>query len=149
MSARLTETLIGLLVLIFAGLALTYALTRSGSVSGGEGGYTLYADFQDASGLRLGTEVEIAGVRVGEITSIELTDFYYARVAIGLGADVVIPEDAELAWRQSDLLGAPRLSILVFDETGAPLQDGDFFGSVDPADNFFEVLSNLAASGGE
>ena len=38
------------------------------------GGDTYYATFSEAGGLRSGDEVRMAGVRVGEVDSIELDD---------------------------------------------------------------------------
>lgn len=144
MASRVLETLVGAAVLAIAAAALGYALTRP---QAGGAGYDVFADFADASGVRPGTRVEIAGVRVGQVAEVTLTDAYFARARLRIDAGVAIPEDSELAWRQSDLIGAPSLSILVFDLDGTPLQDGDFFSTVDPADNFFELLSSLARQG--
>ena len=146
MTSRWFEIVTGALVLILAAALLIFGL-RSRPAGGGAG-YTLYAEFSDASGIRPGTVVEISGVPVGRVTSVMLNDIYFATVALHIDEAVVIPEDSELVWRQSDLLGAPRLSILVFDASTDPLIDGDAFLSTDPADNFFEMLSNLAAGNG-
>lgn len=147
MSSRRFEIGVGALVLILAAALLVFGLQSRQAL--GEAGYTLYAEFSDASGIRPGTVVEISGVPVGRVTSVELNEIYFATVALEINAGVVIPEDSELAWRQSDLLGAPRLSIIVFDAFGEPMGEGDVFSSVDPADNFFELLSNLAAGGAD
>ena len=142
MPGRSLEILAGALVLVLAAAALIFGLNQRPS-SGGDS-YRLYAEFDDASGIRAGTVVEVAGVPVGRVSSIELNDFYFAQVEMKIDASIQIPEDSELVWRQSDLIGSPSLSILVFDTFSDPMQDGDVFSSVDPADNFFELLSNLA-----
>lgn len=148
MPSRLGEALIGLLVLVFGLAALVWALWAGrGSVPAHSQGYSLYADFEDASGIRPGTVVDMAGVPVGRVTGVALNEFYQARVQIHLEAGVAIPEASELAWRQLDLLAAPRLTIVPFALEGPYLQDGDFFSAVDPADNILEVLSNLAGAG--
>ncbi len=139
---RFIETGVGLLVLAVAALALLWGLGQRGTRGGG---YDLYADFVDASGVAPGTLVEIAGVPVGRVVAVDLTDTYDARVRLRIDAGVQIPAEAELAWRQSDLIGAPRLAVLIFDLGDEVLQPGDFFAATDPADNFFEVLSELAA----
>jgi len=141
---RLVEISVGLAVLVIAGLALAWGIAQRPANSGG---YDLYADFTDASGILPGTLVEIAGVPVGQVTAVTLTPGYDARVALRIDEGVQIPEESELAWRQSDLIGAPRLSILIFDLGGEVLRPGDFFATTDPADNFFDVLSDLAAGG--
>lgn len=150
MNMRLGETLVGLAVLVAAILICFWAFVGGPMVLGtADGpGYRLFADFDDASGLRPGTVVEIAGVPVGQVTGLTLNEYSQARVEMRVQPNVLIPEEAELAWRQSDLLGAPRLSILIFDMVEPYLSDGDFFSVVDPADNFFELLSNLAQGAG-
>ncbi len=140
---RLIETAVGLLVLVLAAVALIWGVGQRGTP--GHGSYDLYADFSDASGIAPGTLVEIAGVPVGQVVAVDLTDTYDARVQLRINAGVQIPAEAELAWRQSDLIGAPRLAVLIFDLGNDVLEPGDFFAATDPADNFFEVLSDLAA----
>ena len=147
MQNRTVETLLGVLILLLAALALTLAAQQR--PGGGGDGYELLADFTDASGIQPGTLVEIAGVPIGRVTQVDLSPDYFARVRMHISAGIQIPEEAELAWRQSDLLGAPRLSVLIFDISESYLTDGDFFASVDPADNFFDVLSNLAQESGD
>ncbi len=140
--SRGLEVALGAGVLLLAGLIALYGIgARAGA---GGGSYTLFAEFDDASGIRPGTLVEIAGVPVGRVVEVTLNEVYFARVRLAIDEGIVVPEDSELAWRQSDLIGAPRLSILVFDAFGEPMVDGDQFSAVDPADNFFELLSNLA-----
>lgn len=142
MPSRLIEILTGALVLGLAGFILVFALGNRAST--GASGYELRADFEDASGIRAGTTVEIAGVPIGRVTSVSLREDFYADVRMRIDADVRIPEESELAWRQSDLIGSPSLTVIVLDAGSEPLAPGDAFSSVDPADNFFELLSSLA-----
>ena len=45
-------------------------------------GYHLYASFDESAGLRSRAPVRIAGVQVGEVVSVELTDMYQAKVLL-------------------------------------------------------------------
>ena len=146
MAERRLEILVGVSVLLLALFSVVFALKQRNAHNGEA--YTLYGEFTDASGIRPGTVVEIAGVPIGEVTGVELNEALFAKVAMRIDAAIQIPEDSELAWRQSDLIGSPRLSVLVFDMFAPPLGEGDFFSSVDPADNFFELLSSLASQAG-
>ena len=146
MAERGLEILVGGGVLLLALFSLIFAINQRTTHS--DGAYTLYGEFTDASGIGPGTVVEIAGVPIGEVIGVELNEALFAKVAMRIDGTVQIPEDSELAWRQSDLIGSPRLSVLVFDMFAPPLGDGDFFSSVDPADNFFELLSSLASQAG-
>ena len=143
MPSRLLEVITGGLVLALAIFVLVYGLQNR--PSNGASGYELRAEFQDASGIRAGTTVEIAGVPVGRVTSVSLRDDFYAEVRMRIDGKVSIPEESELAWRQADLIGSPSLTVIVLDPESDPLQPGDAFSNVDPADNFFELLSSLAS----
>lgn len=68
-------------------------------------GYTLTANFASISGLRTGASVEIAGVPVGKVTGISLTDKYYAKVSLQLNKGVAISEDTIASVRTSGLIG--------------------------------------------
>ena len=143
MPSRFIEVITGALVLGLAIFVLIYGLrNRSNS---GASGYELRAEFQDASGIRAGTTVEIAGVPIGRVTSVSLRDDFYADVRMRIDTDVSIPEESELAWRQADLIGSPSLTVIVLDSASDPLPPGGVFANVDPADNFFELLSSLAS----
>ena len=45
-------------------------------------GYSLFANFDEAAGLRPRAPIRIAGVQVGEVESVTLTDLYQARVKL-------------------------------------------------------------------
>ncbi|MDI2030323.1 MCE family protein [Saccharopolyspora sp. TS4A08] len=68
------------------------------------------AVFTNAEGLIPGSDVMIAGVRVGKVTEIELDDGL-ARVAFDLAADQRIPSDGVAAVRYADMLGGRFLSL--------------------------------------
>ena len=62
-------------------LALGYLSVKLGRVSFlGASGYLVTADFTSTGGLKAGAAVEIAGVEVGRVESIQLGSEYQARV---------------------------------------------------------------------
>ena len=73
-------------------------------------GYTIYADFESATGLGPGTPVEIAGVRVGRVDTVQLTGTR-ARVRLTIDTDIEIQEDAIASIHTKGLLGGPYLLI--------------------------------------
>ena len=91
--------------LLLGGLSLGYLFTRLGEVDLQRGwGYTVYADFTNASGLDPGSVVEIAGVQVGQVTAIRLDDTR-ARVTLKLRDDVLVQDDAIASIQTRGLLG--------------------------------------------
>jgi len=73
-------------------------------------GYTISADFTDASGLEPGAIVELAGVQVGQVTGIYLTGTR-ARVMLRLRDDVQLQEDTIASIQTKGLLGGRYLLI--------------------------------------
>jgi len=73
-------------------------------------GYTISADFSDASGLEPGSIVELAGVEVGQVTGIYLTGTR-ARVMLRLRDDVQLQEDTIASIQTKGLLGGRYLLI--------------------------------------
>jgi phospholipid/cholesterol/gamma-HCH transport system substrate-binding protein len=91
--------------LILGLLALGYLSVRMARMEVvGKGGYTLYARFSSVEGLKKGAVVEVAGVEVGRVRSIDLDD-YEAKVGLVLDEAVKVPEDTIVSIRTKGLLG--------------------------------------------
>jgi phospholipid/cholesterol/gamma-HCH transport system substrate-binding protein len=99
-------------VFMLAGLlALGYLSIRLGQVDlFGAKAYTVFADFPTVGGLKTGSTVEIAGVRVGRVDSIKLKDFQ-ARVALHIDQGVPIQSDAIASIKTKGLIGEKFVEI--------------------------------------
>jgi phospholipid/cholesterol/gamma-HCH transport system substrate-binding protein len=76
------------------------------------GGKTTYkALFSDVTGLLAGNDVRLAGVRVGQVTGIELADRKLARVTFTLDQKRKIPQSAILRLRYRNLVGERYLAV--------------------------------------
>jgi len=77
-------------------------------------GYQVTADFADIGGLRVRAPVTIAGVRIGEVTAIELQpEQLNARVTMRLKEKTMIPyEDVSARILTEGLLGSNYVSIV-------------------------------------
>ena len=73
-------------------------------------GYVLYANFDNISGLKVGDQVEIAGVQVGKVIAISLKD-YRAQVAMRLNDGVHVDTDAIASIKTSGIIGDKYVSI--------------------------------------
>ncbi len=111
MASNLSETLVGAAVVATAVGFLAYAGQVSGFSSGSDS-YELRAKFGSAQGLNVGGEVQLAGVRVGTITKLELdTATYQAVATFTVRSDVEIPEDSEAKVASEGLLGGNFLEL--------------------------------------
>lgn len=113
------------LPLLLAPLTLAGAL----SACGGGGTYTLWAEFDDVGDLVNGHAVQVADVRVGEVTGIELTETYTARVKLAVRDSVKVPREVQAYLRTTSLLGEKFIELRPLDEEhpaeGPYLEDGD------------------------
>jgi phospholipid/cholesterol/gamma-HCH transport system substrate-binding protein len=72
---------------------------------------TYQARFVDASGLVAGSDVRIAGVRVGEVTGVRVVDRAVAEVSFDVDRDRPLPAGVELGIKYQDLLGRRYLDV--------------------------------------
>jgi phospholipid/cholesterol/gamma-HCH transport system substrate-binding protein len=134
------EMALGGLVLIAAIAFAVFGLTTTGTRLTGAPGYALTAEFRSAEGVRPGTEVRLAGVRVGSVTSMALDpDAFAARVSVQVDRALRLPADSTLAVATEGLLGGTFLEIL---PGGAPfdLEPGDQFVDTQSAVSLIALL---------
>ena len=105
-----TELLVGLFMIVGI-TCLTYLSIKLGRMEIiGDKGYKLYAEFSEIGGLKNGASVEIAGVDVGRVKNISLSD-YQAKIELQINSGVKIQEDAIAAVKTKGLLGEKYIQI--------------------------------------
>ena len=72
--------------------------------------YPLYANFDDVSGLKTGDSVQLAGVKIGRVSAIELKN-YRARVEFQMKNGVEIDNEAIAAIQTSGIIGDKYVAI--------------------------------------
>ncbi len=104
------ETAVGLFMMV--GIAcLGWLSIRLGNVEIGRGDKVpVTAEFTSVQGLKNGAGVEIAGVEIGTIESIEIRD-YKAVVRMAVRKDIPLQEDAIASIRTRGLIGDKYISI--------------------------------------
>ena len=112
-------------------------------------GYTLYASFDNISGLKTGDQVQLAGVQVGKIVQIELKDLR-ARVAMRVDDGVPIDKDAIASIKTSGIIGDKYVSIAL-GPSDLILKDGDTIRQTESAfvleDAIGQLINNSGTSG--
>ena len=109
-ASRFTQFLVGIFAI--AGMAaLVFLSVRLGRVEIFPApGYTLYANFDNISGLKSGDQVQIAGVGVGKVTTITLNN-NRAHVALHINQGVEIDDEAFAAIKSSGIIGDKFIAI--------------------------------------
>lgn len=106
------EVLTGAGVVLVAGAFLLYAAQATG-YGGVEEGLRLTASFRSVEGVSLGTDVRMAGVKIGSVTDLALDPgTFRARTGLSLVAGVPIPEDSTAVVTSEGLLGGSYIEIV-------------------------------------
>lgn len=75
--------------------------------------YPLTASFRSVEGITVGSDVRLAGVKVGTITSLELNpQTFFADATIQLRNDVLLPTDSAILISSEGLLGGNFVELL-------------------------------------
>ena len=147
MNRQLTETIAGLFVL--AGIiAVAYlAVSIAGQRILHDDTYELRARFNDVTGLKVGSDVRLAGVSVGNVTGIELdSDTYLAVISFNILGELSLDDDTIVAIRTNGLLGDKFLSISP-GGSGFTLKPGDLIVDTESAVNLEDIIGRMAFGG--
>jgi phospholipid/cholesterol/gamma-HCH transport system substrate-binding protein len=107
---NIAETLIGAGVVAVALVLAALAYYRTGS--GGVSGYEINAKLSKADGLAVGTDVRLAGIKVGTVSDMTLDPkTYLVTVHMNIQHDVQLPVDSSILVTQAGFLGGQYLSI--------------------------------------
>lgn len=105
------EIITGAVVLVVAAGFLLYAVANTGRAS--VGGYTLTATFDRIDGLSAGSDVRLAGVKVGSVTATRVDpQTYQASVTMTVQGGLQLPTDTSAQVTSDGLLGGKFLSLV-------------------------------------
>lgn len=134
MSENVAESLIGLVVLVAAGVFLAILVGDRGS-SYASDSYEISASFLSAEGVSQGTDVRIAGISVGSVSGMAFnSETFEAEVTLRLDDEVLLPDDSLVAISTEGLLGGNFVEIL---PGGSP-------DNVEPGGQLFQTQSALS-----
>ncbi|MEM1106360.1 MAG: MlaD family protein [Pseudomonadota bacterium] len=112
MRESFVETLIGAAVIIVAGAFLYFAFARGGDAPSGTTDQIIGARFSSVSGIDRGSDVRIAGVKVGIVRSIRLDrTTNEALLTMGVDPQISVFEDAVARIQTDGLLGGAYIAL--------------------------------------
>ena len=125
------ETILGVIIIIGA-VMFTLTVYNSSNLTPSDG-VELKAEFGDVSGLSVGDDVFLAGIKIGQVTSHEIDKItYMARLTFKISPDIVLPSDTSARIVAKSLLGGYVLEL----SPGANdemMQEGDIiYNTSDP-----------------
>jgi phospholipid/cholesterol/gamma-HCH transport system substrate-binding protein len=105
MSSSRRDLIVGIFILVGLSAIAVLSVKVGGLSYTGAGGLALVAHFDQVGGLSVRAPVVIAGVKVGQVTAIELDEDLRARVRIDVDASLALPVDTLAGIRTAGLLG--------------------------------------------
>lgn len=106
------EVVVGGVVLAGAIAFGVYAAQVSGLSAAGQS-YTLSASFRSLEGVGVGTDVRLAGVKVGTVTEVQLNpETYRADTRVAVNAETQVPDDSAIVISSEGLLGGNFVEIV-------------------------------------
>ena len=110
MKENVLEILVGSVVLILSFVFVIFTLSNTGFQQKGK---FINAEFGNVAGLKVGDDVLIAGIKVGEVSSNTLdSKSYLAVVKLNLQNNIFIPEDSVAKISSASLLGGQHVEII-------------------------------------
>lgn len=128
MAEKTGEVLVGGAVLAAAVSFALYAVQASGIQATGDR-YPLTASFRSLEGVDIGTDVRLAGVKIGTVADVTLNpQTYRAETTVLLDKEVAIPDDSAIIISSESLLGGNFVEIMpggspFYYEVGAEIVD--------------------------
>ena len=104
MKKRPVETIMGLVVLLIAGLFLYFAYSVSDLQV--VKGYEVTAKFLKVGGLNVGADVMINGIKIGTVIGQKLdNENYDAEIKLSIASDIKLPKDSTAMISSNGLMG--------------------------------------------
>jgi len=148
MSENRAELAVGAVVLAVAVGFLAYAASSVGATRS-QAGYPLTASFRSAQGVGVGTDVQLAGVKVGTVTAIDLNpETFRADATLTIRDGIDLPDDSSIVIASEGLLGGNFVEV---QPGGSPFnfEPGDRVTNTQGSISLIELLSKFVGSGGE
>lgn len=148
MSENRAELVVGAAVLAVAVGFLAYATSSVGAMQS-NAGYSLTASFRSAQGIGVGTDVQLAGVKVGSVTGMELNpETFRADAVMTIRNGVELPDDSSIIIASEGLLGGNFVEV---QPGGSPFnfEAGDTVSNTQGSVSLIELLSKFVGSGSD
>jgi len=129
------EVIIGAAVLLVALGFVVFLYQSTGLSVSNSKHYELKADFRSADGIHVGTDVRLAGVKVGTVSDLGLNaETYRAEAELSIENKIDIPDDSALTVSSEGLLGGNFIEII----------PGASYEYMQPGDEFLDTQGSVS-----
>ena len=112
MSKHIVEVIVGALVVLVAVSFAVYLYNYS-SLATSSDSYKVYANFDRADGLKVGSEVRVSGINIGKISAQHIdAKKYQAVIELSIDSKIKLPLDTSAEIIGDGLLGGKYIALL-------------------------------------
>jgi phospholipid/cholesterol/gamma-HCH transport system substrate-binding protein len=112
MKSSAIETIIGAAIIALAIIFFTFAYKTAGLGNGAGGGYKISAEFDNIDGVSVGSDVRVAGIKIGTVIGQSLnSESYQARVDMMIEPQVKLSDDSSAKITAEGLLGSKFVAL--------------------------------------
>lgn len=140
-SSTTFETIVGAAVIALAVGFFAFASKTTGIGGSGTNGYKVIAEFDNAEGINVGTDVRLAGVKIGSVTGQSLNlENYMARIEMTLDPKILLSDDTAAKVTSEGLLGG---KFIAMDPGGSELKlaEGSMMSITQGAVDIWSLIS--------
>lgn len=142
------EALTGLLVVVLAIAFAWFAWLRTGGGTA-TGAVEIGALFPNITGIEVGTDVRIAGLKVGSVTRQELDPAtYQVKTTMAIDPKVKIPVDSSAAITSEGILGGSYIALIPGGDP-TPLKAGDVITDTQGAVDMMGLVGQFINKSGD
>jgi phospholipid/cholesterol/gamma-HCH transport system substrate-binding protein len=108
--------------------------------------YTIDAEFENVSGVKVGAEVQIAGVTIGSVTKLDLSKYGLAMVTLQIDKDVHLAKDSMASVKSQGIIGDKIIQITPGGDEEM-YQEGDVIVDTESSVDLESLISKFAFGG--
>ncbi len=136
------EFILGLLILIVSIFYIFYYSSKINLFNKVET-FQINSNFFDIGNLKIGNEVKIKGVKVGEVSGISLDqENYMAVITSSLDENIIIPNDSVFKISNNGFIGSPYIEIDI-GNSEVSLKNNDYTINNVDAVSLEEIINNF------
>ncbi len=147
MRRNVIETIMGAAVILVAVIFVVFAFSSTGVDT--VNGYQVTASFDNAQGVKSGTDVRMSGVKIGSVVDQRLNpQTYFAEVTMSIDQTIELPSDTSARIVPEGLLGGNYVNL---EPGGAQemIPQGGRIQYTQGAVNLIDMIGRLMFSGGQ
>ena len=142
------EALVGLFVVLFGAWFIWFAWNSTGG-GARAGAIHVTALFPNSTGIKVGSEVRVAGIKVGTVSDQALDPAsFQVKATLAIDPEVKLPADSSAAITSEGLLGATFISLIPGGDT-VPLKEGDTIADTQGAMDLMSMVGQFINKSGD